>query len=102
MLDRRLFDLHLHRQARGSLPATRASVLPDDLGDADHVGRNFEEHGEVLDQAVAIELLLGHCGEPEGDDENRGSTDLHWLRASQHDLQHLIVLVKVVGAHSGI
>ena len=102
LLDRRFLDLHLHLQARGSLPAPCASVLPDDAGDSDHIRRNFEERGEVLDQVVSEELFLRHGGQLEGDEENRGSSDLHWLGASQYDLQHFVVLVEVVGAHGGV
>lgn len=102
LLDWRFLDLHLHLQACGSLPAPRASVLPDDLGDADHIWGNFEERSEVLDQVVSEELVLGHGGQLEGDEENWGGSDLCRCGASQHHLQHLVVLVEVVGAHSGV
>jgi len=102
LLHRRFLDLYLHGHACGSFPAPCPSILPDDLGDADHVGRNFEENGEVLDQVIAKKLILRHGRHVEGQDENRGSSDLHWCGPSQKDLQHLVVLVKVVGAQSGV
>lgn len=97
-MDQGFLDLHLHLQARGSPPPPRASVLPDDVGDSDHVWGNFEERSEVLNQAVTEELGLGHGGQLEGDDQHRGGSDLHRLGASHHDPQHLILVVKVVGA----
>lgn len=103
MLNWRFLDLHLHRQAvRGPLPSPRASIPPDDFGDSDHVGGNFEERSEVLDQAVSEELFLSQGGQLEGEEENRGGPDLHRLGSSQHNLQHLVVLVEVVGAHGGV
>lgn len=102
MLDWRFLDLHLHLQASGPLPASGASTLPDDLGDSDHIWGNFEENGEVLDKVISEELVLSHGGQLEGEEENRGGPDLHWFGASQHDLQHLVVLVEVIGALSGI
>lgn len=102
LLDRRFLDLDLHLQARGSLPAPRAAILPDDTGDSNHVRGDFEERSEVLHQVVSEELVLSHGGQLEGEDENRGGSDLHWIGASHQDLQHLEVLVEVVGSQSGI
>lgn len=102
LLDWRLLDLDLHLQARGSLPAPRAAILADDTGDSNHVRGDFEERSEVLHQVVSEELVLSHGGQLEGEEENRGGSDLHRIGASHQDLQHLEVLVEVVGSQSGI
>lgn len=102
LLDGRFLDLDLHLQASGSLPTARAAVLPDDVGDSDHVCRNFEECGEVLHQVVSEELVLSHGGQLEGEEEHWGGSDLHRIGASHQHLQHLVVLVEVVGSQSGI
>lgn len=102
LLHRRLLDLNLHRQTCGPLPAPRTSILPDDLGDADHAGGNFEEQCKVLDQIITKELFLRNGGHVEGQYKNWRSSDLHWRGASQQDLQHLVVLIKVVCSQSGI
>ena len=62
LLDWRFLDLNLHLQARGSLPAASTSILPDDLGDSNHIWGNFEERSEVLHQVVSEELVLRHGG----------------------------------------
>jgi len=98
----RLLDLQLHLQAGGPLPAPGASVLPDDVGDADHVCGNFEEYSEVPNQVVSEELGLRHGGQIEGDDEDGGGADLHRLGALHHHLQHLVLPVEVVVAVSAI
>lgn len=96
-----LLNLHLHLQAHRSLPTSCTSTLWDDLGDSDHFWRNFEESGEVLDQVISKEFILSHSRELKGYDENRGSSDLHWLGASHQYLQHLVILVKVVCSQNG-
>lgn len=101
LLDWRFLDLHLHRQARGSLPASCSSILPDYLGDSNHVGGNFEESSEVLDQVISKEVLLSHGRQLEGEEENRGSPDLHRFGASHQDLQHLVVWVEVIASQIG-
>lgn len=102
LLDWRFLDLDLHLQTRGSLPAPRSAILPDDIGDSNHIRGDFEERGEVLHQAVSEELVLSHGGQLEGEEENWGGSDFHRIRASHQDLQHLVVLVEVVGSQSGI
>lgn len=96
-----LLNLHLHFQAYRSLPASCTSILSDYLGDSDHIWRNFEESGEVLDQVISKEFILSHSREFEGNDKHWGSPDLHGLGASHQYLQHLVVLVKVVSSQSG-
>lgn len=102
LLNGRRLDLDLHLQTRRSLPATRATVLPDDVCDPDHVGGHLEERGEVPHQVVPEELLLGHGGELERDKDDRGDSDLHRMGASHQNLQHLVLLVEVVGSHCGV
>lgn len=102
LLDWRFLELHLHRQVCGSLPPSCASTLTDDLGDTDHIWGNFEVRSEVADQVISKELFLGHGGQIEGDEENWGCSNLHRCGAPQHNLQHFVVLVEIVSAHSGI
>lgn len=102
LLDWWLLDLDLHLQARGPLPAPRAAVLPDDVGDSNHICGDFEERSEVLHQVFSEELVFSHGGQIEGEEQNRGGSDLHWSGSSHQDLQHLEVLVEEVGSISGI
>lgn len=98
LLNWRLLNLHFHLQASRSLPTPCTCIFWDNLSDSNHIWRDFEERGKVLDQVISKEFRFSHGRELEGYDQKWGSSDLHRLGASHEYLQHLVVLVKEVGS----
>lgn len=94
----RLFDLHFHCYPSGAFPPPCPATLPDNIGDADHVGRNLQEHSQVGDQLVPKELILCHGWEVEGDEQHWRCSDLDRGRASEEDMHHFIIRIEEIGA----
>ncbi len=101
ILDRRLPDLHLHRQSCWAPPSCISS-LTDNFGDSNLVWGYFQECSQIVDQICPEELFLSHGWEVEGQEQNRRCAYLDRLWATKKYVHHFVVLVKKVGAMTGV